>query len=60
MHRRHCTNCQISWASLPEHELDGPHTCPRCGDQLSAPAPSDAADTTAPARPAIGFGELAA
>jgi predicted RNA-binding Zn-ribbon protein involved in translation (DUF1610 family) len=35
MNRRTCTNCQSSWYSLADHELEAPHTCPRCGDQLS-------------------------
>ncbi len=35
MNRRTCINCQSSWYSLADHELEAPHTCPRCGDQLS-------------------------
>lgn len=35
MNRRTCANCQSSWYSLADHELEAPHTCPRCGDQLS-------------------------
>jgi len=35
MNRRNCINCQSSWYSLADHELEAPHTCPRCGDQLS-------------------------
>ena len=34
MNRRQCINCQTTWGSLADHELDAPHTCPRCGDQL--------------------------
>ena len=34
MNRRTCINCQSSWYSLADHELEAPHTCPRCGDQL--------------------------
>ena len=48
MNRRHCTNCQIAWASLPEHQLDGPHTCPRCGDELTAPGHGQVAPVSAP------------
>ncbi len=35
MNRRNCINCQTSWGSLADHELDSPHTCPRCGDELT-------------------------
>jgi predicted RNA-binding Zn-ribbon protein involved in translation (DUF1610 family) len=35
MNRRTCFNCQSSWYSLADHELESPHTCPRCGDQLA-------------------------
>jgi predicted RNA-binding Zn-ribbon protein involved in translation (DUF1610 family) len=35
MNRRNCINCQSSWYSLADHELESPHTCPRCGDQLA-------------------------
>jgi hypothetical protein len=35
MNRRTCINCQSSWHSLADHELDAPHICPRCGDQLA-------------------------
>jgi ribosomal protein S27AE len=35
MNRRTCINCQRSWYSLADHELEAPHTCPRCGDQLT-------------------------
>jgi hypothetical protein len=35
MNRRNCFNCQSSWYSLADHELESPHTCPRCGDQLA-------------------------
>jgi hypothetical protein len=34
MNRRLCINCQTAWNSLADHELEGPHTCPRCGDEL--------------------------
>jgi rRNA maturation endonuclease Nob1 len=34
MNRRQCINCQSTWGSLADHELEAPHTCPRCGDQL--------------------------
>lgn len=34
MNRRNCINCQRTWASLADHELETPHMCPRCGDQL--------------------------
>jgi predicted RNA-binding Zn-ribbon protein involved in translation (DUF1610 family) len=34
MHQRNCINCETEWGSLADHELDAPHTCPRCGDQL--------------------------
>jgi len=34
MNRRTCSNCQTTWSSLEDHELEGPHTCPRCGDVL--------------------------
>jgi len=34
MNRRHCINCQTTWGSLADHELETPHTCPSCGDQL--------------------------
>lgn len=36
MNRRTCINCETEWRSLAEHELDAPHTCPSCGDQLVA------------------------
>lgn len=39
MNRRYCINCQKTWGSLADHELDAPHTCPECGDQLVAVAP---------------------
>lgn len=35
MNRRTCFNCQSNWYSLADHELESPHTCPRCGDQLA-------------------------
>lgn len=34
MNRRQCINCQATWGSLADHELEAPHMCPRCGDQL--------------------------
>ncbi|HEX4109231.1 MAG TPA: hypothetical protein VHX88_13930 [Solirubrobacteraceae bacterium] len=34
MNRRHCINCRTVWSSVADHELDAPHTCPRCGDEL--------------------------
>lgn len=34
MNRRQCINCQTTWGSLADHELETPHMCPRCGDQL--------------------------
>lgn len=34
MNRRQCINCQSTWGSLADHELEAPHMCPRCGDQL--------------------------
>jgi hypothetical protein len=51
MNRRTCINCQSSWYSLADHELDAPHTCPRCGDQLApiAQAPAEP-DQSAQAR----------
>jgi len=36
MNRRMCTNCETQWQSLADHELEAPHTCPQCGDQLVA------------------------
>jgi predicted RNA-binding Zn-ribbon protein involved in translation (DUF1610 family) len=36
MTHRTCINCETEWQSLADHELDAPHTCPRCGDQLVA------------------------
>lgn len=45
MNRRQCINCKSTWGSLADHELESPHTCPRCGDQLvpinQAPADHD-------------------
>ena len=35
MNRRTCINCQTAWNSLADHELESPHTCPRCGDELT-------------------------
>jgi len=35
MNRRQCINCQTNWSSLADHELDAPHICPRCGDELA-------------------------
>jgi hypothetical protein len=49
MNRRQCINCQSTWGSLADHELDAPHMCPRCGDQL---VPIDQAK--AEREPAIG------
>jgi predicted RNA-binding Zn-ribbon protein involved in translation (DUF1610 family) len=34
MNRRKCINCQTAWSSVADHELDAPHTCPHCGDEL--------------------------
>ncbi len=34
MNRRNCINCQTAWSSVADHELESPHTCPRCGDEL--------------------------
>jgi hypothetical protein len=34
MNRRHCINCQTTWSSVADHELESPHMCPRCGDEL--------------------------
>lgn len=34
MNSRNCINCETEWRSLADHELDAPHTCPSCGDQL--------------------------
>ena len=51
MNRRTCINCQSTWYSLADHELEAPHTCPRCGDQLTPlGSPTEAEPTTA-ARP---------
>jgi hypothetical protein len=36
MNRRSCINCQSTWPSLADHELETPHTCPRCGDELTS------------------------
>lgn len=57
MNRRHCLNCQVAWASLPEHQLEGPHNCPLCGDELVA---AGVAQTTPEPAPASERGELAA
>lgn len=38
MNRRICINCQTAWRSVADHELESPHTCPRCGDEL-VPSP---------------------
>lgn len=45
MKRRSCINCETTWSSLADHELDGPHMCPLCGDELAplAPAANDRA-----------------
>jgi hypothetical protein len=45
MNRRNCINCQTSWSSLSDAELEAPHTCPRCGDEL---APIEPAEPEAP------------
>ena len=51
MNRRTCINCQSSWYSLADHELESPHTCPRCGDQLAPIGHGQAEpDPKAPAR----------
>jgi len=34
MNRRTCINCQTTWRSVADNELESPHTCPRCGDEL--------------------------
>lgn len=34
MNRRICINCQTVWRSVADHELEAPHNCPSCGDQL--------------------------
>lgn len=34
MNKRNCANCETAWHSVPDHQLDAPHTCPRCGDEL--------------------------
>ncbi len=34
MNRRNCINCETVWQSVADHELDAPHTCPTCGDEL--------------------------
>jgi hypothetical protein len=34
MSLRTCINCESEWRSVADHELDAPHTCPACGDQL--------------------------
>lgn len=40
MNRRNCMNCETAWRSVADHELEAPHTCPNCGDELvAAPAP---------------------
>jgi predicted RNA-binding Zn-ribbon protein involved in translation (DUF1610 family) len=36
MNRRICINCETEWQSVADSQLDAPHTCPRCGDQLVA------------------------
>jgi hypothetical protein len=52
MNRRTCFNCQSSWYSLADHELETPHTCPRCGDQL-APIGSELDHAAASQRPGV-------
>jgi|GEM_PF-6675122 len=47
MNRRHCINCQRTWNSLADHQLEAPHTCPHCGDQLVPVARSGADPATA-------------
>lgn len=34
MNRRKCINCQTARSSVADHELDAPHICPHCGDEL--------------------------
>ncbi len=34
MNRRNCVNCQVAWHSVADEELEAPHSCPRCGDEL--------------------------
>ena len=36
MNLRHCINCETTWSSVADEELEGPHICPRCGDELQA------------------------
>jgi predicted RNA-binding Zn-ribbon protein involved in translation (DUF1610 family) len=52
MNRRQCINCQTTWGSLADHELETPHTCPSCGDQLVLidQAPAERNAVVAPAR----------
>ncbi len=50
MNRRNCINCQTTWSSLADNELEAPHMCPRCGDQL-APVATTHTDTNSPASP---------
>lgn len=49
MNRRYCINCHRTWGSLADHELDAPHTCPECGDQLVAVVPTEPSVAVAPA-----------
>jgi predicted RNA-binding Zn-ribbon protein involved in translation (DUF1610 family) len=35
MNRRECVNCRTTWNSLADDQLEAPHTCPQCGDELS-------------------------
>lgn len=50
MNRRNCTNCQTTWNSLADEQLEGPHTCPRCGDQLTPLDPAQPESLTPLAR----------
>ena len=34
MNRLRCINCQTTWPSLPHQQLEHPHNCPACGDEL--------------------------
>jgi hypothetical protein len=55
MNRRNCINCETEWQSVADHELDAPHTCPHCGDQLAA---SNVTVLRAPATPGTADGTL--
>jgi rRNA maturation endonuclease Nob1 len=39
MNRLNCINCQTSWPSLPHDQLEQPHNCPACGDELVSMTP---------------------